>query len=78
MLRKARTREGRENEVACFFSFSPFLRGEGWGEGQSVHQSRGESPSPELLRNSTSPRKRGEVKESVTPFDGVDGPRLWH
>jgi hypothetical protein len=37
-------------------------RGEGWGEGllRSI-RSRGESPSPGLLRNPTSPRKRGEV-----------------
>jgi hypothetical protein len=43
---------------------SPRLRGEGWGEGDSPRiWTRGYSPSPELLRNSTSPRKRGEVTE---------------
>ncbi len=41
-------------------------RGEGWGEGLLPQISvtkcvRGESPSPGLLRNLTSPRKRGEV-----------------
>src|SRR5450755_4933377 len=47
----------------CFaYSLSPFLRGEGWGEGLSPQiRSRGESPSPAALRAPTSPRKRGEV-----------------
>ena len=40
---------------------SPFLRGEGWGEGLRHIGTRGESPSPDLLRKSTSPPKRGEV-----------------
>src|SRR5690242_3240693 len=48
-------------------SLSPFLRGEGWGEGPSdSHELRG--PSPGSLRDPTSPRKRGEVKKaSVAP-----------
>jgi hypothetical protein len=42
---------------------SPRKRGEGWGEGASQRiRTRGEAPSPGLLRNPTSPRKRGEVK----------------
>ena len=43
---------------------SPRLRGEGWGEGafQQV-LTRRNAPSPGLLRNPTSPRKRGEVNE---------------
>src|SRR6476661_11129385 len=42
---------------------SPRLRGEGRGEGDYRHRwCRGESPSPGLLRNPTSPRKRGEVQ----------------
>src|SRR5439155_18998697 len=48
------------------FSLAPFLRGEGWGEGLLpqilvTKCVRGESPSPGLLCNPTSPRKRGEV-----------------
>jgi hypothetical protein len=47
-------------------SLAPLLRGEGWGEG--LFQQR-YSPRVPLTRNSrvrisTSPRKRGEVKES--------------
>ena len=51
---------------------SPRLRGrderssllEGWGEGASQQVlTRGKAPSPGLLRNPTSPRKRGEVNQ---------------
>jgi hypothetical protein len=51
------------------FSLAPLLRGEGWGEGLSRQtRTRGESPSPGLLRNPTSPRKRGEVSQTSEPI----------
>jgi hypothetical protein len=61
------------------FSLSPFLRGEGWGEGMLPRKWREldsrKLPLPDLLRKSTSPRirlrqeagfgrqERGEVKK---------------
>src|SRR5215208_886215 len=52
-----------------FFSLSPFLRGEGWGEGATRTGASVECPSPGLLRNPTSPRKkRREVKKSHAAF----------
>ena len=51
-------------------SLSPFLRGEGWGEGpfrQSCANCGTCTPSPGSLRDPTSPRKRREVKR--TYFD---------
>ena len=54
------------------FSLSPLLRGEGRGEGPPPQipniDARGDSPSPGLLRNPTSPRKRGEVSRTRTPI----------
>ncbi|MBV9630649.1 MAG: ATP-grasp domain-containing protein, partial [Xanthobacteraceae bacterium] len=53
---------------------SPRLRGEvdarsAAGEGASPStQTRGDAPSPGLLRNPTSPRKRGEVKPALASF----------
>jgi uncharacterized protein len=53
---------------------SPRLRGEvdarsAAGEGASPSaQTRGDAPSPGLLRNPTSPRKRGEVKATLASF----------
>ena len=46
------------------FSLSPFLRGEGWGEGHLSTSEKRKSPAPGLLRNPTSARKNGgEVKK---------------
>src|SRR5882672_7297466 len=49
-----------------FFSLSPFLRGEGWGEGHLSTGAKLKSPSPGLLRNPTSPRKNGERQRKKT------------
>src|SRR5581483_8203789 len=59
---------------------APFLRGEGWGEGlratSALDLYRGESPSPGLLRNPTSPRfyGRGIAYGFETPI-ALDGKR---
>src|SRR5882724_2342544 len=39
--------------------------------GPSARSTRGESPSPGLLRNPTSPRKRGEVKRTRRQTDSI-------
>jgi len=49
---------------------SPFLRAEGWGEGQSLALSAWRVPLTRISRkrDPTSPRKRGEVNRGLGPY----------
>ena len=66
-----------EGGLIFFLSLSPFLRGEGWGEGLSPRMSSIDRPVPpdRIFRcDPTSPRKRGEVRSARFSDAGSDKP----
>ena len=63
----------------CIASSPGSSRGEGWGEGlfsaQTVRDALADSPSPDVLLASTSPRKRGQVQRTLRYIDSTRQPR---
>src|SRR5581483_10129907 len=61
------------SDALAVYSLSPFLRGEGWGEGLFRRTLLVEAPPhPPRKSAATSPRRRGEVKKSHRTLQLID------